>query len=246
MMAADPAPARLSDLAARLDLPKSATHRLLQELGVLGWVEQGDDGLYRLTVRFALLGHSVLRASRLPDLVAPILDRLAAQTQELVRLTLATEHGLAWFASAQGAPPGLLYQPEMAGPLLLHATANGKAYLATLDDPTALRLAGASGLGRLRPTARTLDTDTALLADLALIRTRGYALADEEAEPGVAAVSVAVSPAHGPAVGTLSAAGPSLRFGADRIPVLAEQLRAAARSVAAAWPLQHPTRKAVS
>ena len=235
-MAAAAAPCRLSAIAAALDLPKSATHRLLREMLALGWMEQdGADGPYRLSLRFALLGHRVLQSSGLQDLVQPVLDRLAGETRELVRLTMATEHGLVWLAAAQGAPPGLLYQPTMDGPVLLHATANGKAYLAGLPDPAALRLAQRSGLGQVRPTGRTLATPETLLAELHRVRQSGFAVAMEEAEAGISAVAVGIA-GDGRVLGTLSVAGPSLRVGLDRIPVLAGALRQAAEVLAAIWP----------
>lgn len=236
-MAARGGPARLSDLAQALAMPKAAAHRLLRELCVLGWVEQdGAEGPYRLTLRFGLLGHRVLQASGLPELIQPLLQRLADRTQELARLTIATGDGLAWLASAQGAPPGLVYQPAMDGPLVLHATANGKAYLACFDDKTALALARANGFGARRPTARTLHGDAALRADLARVRKRGYGLAEQEAELGVTALAVAVRGADGIVRGTVSVAGPSLRLPAARYPELAATVAETAAELARVWP----------
>ena len=188
----------------------------------------------RLTLRFALLGHRVLQASGLQDVVQPVLDALAAETRELVRLTVSTERGLIWFAFAQGAPPGLVYQPAMDSDVLLHATANGKAFLSTLSDAAALDLARAGGLGQRKPTPRTLHTASALRDELAAIRARGYAVAVEEAEHGITAVSVPVRPSGGPATGTVSVAGPSLRVGPERIPALASSLQRAAATLAGA------------
>ena len=242
-MASGGAACRLSAIAAALDLPKSTTHRLLRELLDLGWMEQdGADGPYRLSLRFALLGHRVLQTTGLPDLVQPVLDALAAETRELVRLTMirdgAAGSGLVWFASAQGAPPGLLYQPAMGGDVVLHATANGKAFLATATDAQAMVLARRAGFGKSRPTARTLTTPGALRAELAQARARGYATAIEEAETGITAVAVGIGHAGGAGLGTVSVAGPSMRILPDRIPQLAEQLRRAAAALAAIGP--HP------
>lgn len=235
-MAASPGPCRLSAIAAALDLPKSATHRLLREMLAIGWmVQDGADGPYRLTLRFALLGHRVLQSSGLQDLVQPVLDRLAADTRELVRLTMATEQGLVWFAAAQGAPPGLLYQPATDGPVVLHATANGKAYLAALDDRLATALARRHGLGAVIPTPRTITTADALRTELAGIREAGHAVAAEEAELGITAVAVAIV-AAGRVLGTVSVAGPSLRIGPTRIPALAAALTASAGMLAGIWP----------
>jgi DNA-binding IclR family transcriptional regulator len=242
LLAGSSGPCRLSDIAQALDLPKSAAHRLLRELCAQGWAAQdGADGPYRLTLRFGLLGHRVLQATGLVDLTQPLLQLLADRTHELARLTVVTGQettgsGLVWLGSAQGAPPGLVYQPAMDGAPVLHATANGKAFLATLDDPAALRLARDGGLGSRRPTPHTLADDAALLADLAKVRARGYAQADQEAELGVTAVAVAIRCTDGPAVGTVSVAGPSLRLPARRIGQLVAALHETASALAAVWP----------
>lgn len=243
LMAGGTGPQRLSDIAQALDLPKSAAHRLLRELCAQGWMAQdGADGPYRLTLRFGLLGHRVLQATGLVDLTQPLLQLLADRTHELARLTVvtngATGEGLVWLASAQGAPPGLVYQPAMDGPLVLHATANGKAFLASLDDAAALHLARTGGLGSRRPTPNTLTDDAALLADLARVRARGYGLAEQEAELGVTAVAVAVRGADGAAVGTVSIAGPSLRLPRPRIDELVRALTETARGLATVWPVR--------
>lgn len=236
-MAASPRPQRLSAIAAALDLPKSATHRLLRELCALGWAEQdGPDGPYALTLRFGLLGHRVIRATGVPDLVQPVLDSLAADTHELVRLTVATNTGLEWFASAQGARSGLVYQPAMGGDVVLHATANGKAHLATMPDAQALRLARQGGLGHRRPTPRSIATAAALKAELAATRARGYAIALEEAEPGITSIAVSIRHPEGASVGTVSVGGPTFRIAPGRHGELAASLQAAANALAAIAP----------
>jgi IclR family transcriptional regulator, acetate operon repressor len=119
---------------------------------------------------------------------------------------------------------------------VLHATANGKAFLATLDDAAALRLARDGGLGSRRPTAHTLADGAALLDDLAKVRARGYGMAEQEAELGVTAVAVAIHGADGSAVGTVSVAGPSLRLPAKRIRELVTALNETTGALAAVWP----------
>jgi DNA-binding IclR family transcriptional regulator len=236
LLAAAPAAMRLSDIAQTLDLQKSATHRLLAELSARGWVRQvGLDGPYELTLRFALLGTRVLRGIGVIEVAQPLLDRLAVRTRELVRLTVVTGKGLAWLSSAQGALPGLMYQPAMDGVPVLHATANGKVFLASLPDEAALSMASASGLGRLRPTPRTLDREASLLADLAVIRSRGWAVAEQEAEIGVTALAVGVRGRDGVLRGTISVAGPALRMNEKQEAILAG-LGETADELGAIWP----------
>jgi DNA-binding IclR family transcriptional regulator len=227
---------RLTAIAGRLGLPKSAVHRLLAPLCERGWAEQDRaSGRYRLGMRLALLGHRAFQASGFADACQPVLARLASETRELVRVTLARGEGLEWAGSAQGAPPGLRYEPEMAGPVRLHATANGKAWLAALPEARARAVLRTISFERLTP--RTITDRVALARDLATARARGWAVADEEAETGVVAVAVAI-PAPSPDAGvpgTLSVAGPTARIAPARHRALAAALRKAAGELARHW-----------
>ena len=234
--------ARLTDLADGLSAPKSSVQRLLMQLADEGWVEQdADTGYYRLTFRMAVLGQRYLQAVGIADATGAILEALAREARELARLTIVDGERLVWIGSAQGAMSGLIYQPAMGGRIVSFATANGKAWLATLDDEAVARIVAAEGLGTksllkdLGPKA--LRSLPALLRDLAAVRARGYALSDEEAEPGVAAIAVAVrEPSSGRTLGTASIAGPIVRLPPQRHAQIVKALNAAALELARAWP----------
>lgn len=234
--------ARVTDLAERLEAPKSSVQRLLQQLIDEGWVEQdADTGLYRLTFRIAALGQRYLQAVGMADASEAILTTLARRTRELARLTIVDRDRLVWIGSAQGAPAGLMYQPPMDGRIVSHATANGKAWLATLTDAEVERIVSREGLGAraerssVGPNAH--KTLASLKRDLEAIRERGYATADEEAEPGVAALAVAVlDSSTGIAIGTTSVAGPLVRLPKRRHAELAREVGAAASELARIWP----------
>ncbi len=231
---------RLSDIAARLGLPKGPAHRMLAQLCELRWVEQDPGtGQYRLTMKLSLLGQQFLHGTGLPGLVQPIVDDVARECRELVRLTIIDGERLEWLASSQGAAPGLMYQPGMSGPIVAHATANGKAWLATMTNDAATRIALQGGLGaagaRLGP--RALATVSALLKELAATRARGYGLAVEEAEPGVTAIAVAIrSRRTGAVIGTMSIAGPLLRVTPARYEAFHLLLARAAEQLGTIWP----------
>ena len=73
--------------------------------------------------------------------------------------------------------------------------------------------------------------------DLAKIRERGYAVAVEEAEPGITAVACSIiDPVSGTALGTISVAGPSFRFPAERYGPLSLELNKAATQIARILP----------
>jgi DNA-binding IclR family transcriptional regulator len=243
LLAVDPQWRRLSDIAAALDLQKGPAHRLLSEMATLGWIEQdAETERYRLTLKLALLGQQYLRGTGLPAVVQPVLDEVAKRCRELVRLTVVQGEALHWFASSQGAAPGLMYQPSLSGRPQLHTTANGKAWLATLGDEDAMRLATLGGLGQ-GPAAgklvgpRALHNTEELLAELAATRQRGYGLSIEEAEPGVKAIAVTVRALEDQrVVGTMSIAGPLLRMGPERDAEFRALLQQAAGTLGMVWP----------
>jgi DNA-binding IclR family transcriptional regulator len=76
-------------------------------------------------------------------------------------------------------------------------------------------------------------TRAALVAELARIRTRGYAIDDEELEAGLRCVGAPVRNYSGAVVASMSIAGPAFRLSRSRIPVLAEAVVEAADALSA-------------
>ena len=232
----------MSDIAAELELEKGPAHRVLAQLCEQGWAEQDEQtSQYRLTLKLSLLGQRYLHGLGLPGLVQPILDEVAVQCQELVRLTVVNEGTLAWFAASQGAAPGLMYSPSMHSPIALHSTSVGKVWLASMsnDEGVALALRGGLGQPNGAGTAKAINSVEQLIPELELTRRRGYGLVVEEAERGVVAMAVTVrSLVDGSVVGTMSIAGPILRVTPDRYDSFHAMLREAAAKLGAIWPRQ--------
>lgn len=233
----------LSLLAERLELPASATHRLLATLAEQGFVAQnGASGAYGLTLKLSQLAFRNLDLRGLPDAGQIVLDGLARATREYCRLAVVEDENLVWIARAQGATAGLRYDPPMGTGIILHATATGKAWLASLPENEALRIVCARGFeaqGRTGPNALS-DVD-ALRAHLAETRRRGVALAVEEGEIGTVAMATVFRAGPGKdadIAGTLSVAGPLPRMTEERRGAIAEALRKAALEMAEIWPLR--------
>jgi len=233
----------LGEIAERLDLPKSGTHRLLATLVELGWAEQdAETGFYRLTMRLAVLGQRFYAATGIPDVCQPLLDRLARDCREFARLAVVDGDSLVWVAHAQGAVGGLLYQPALASNTVpLYATASGKAWLSTLPADAAVQIVARNGgfqaADRYGPNAvRTID---ALMRELDGAARRGYGLAVNEAEPGVTALATTIrAEKSGAVLGTVSIAGPSLRMTKARIQELAPLVIRSASDLSGLWPLR--------
>lgn len=232
----------LGEIADRLTLPKSGAHRLLATLIDVGWVKKDPEtSFYRLTMRLAILGQQFYVATGIPDICQPLLDGLAQQCREFVRLAVVDGHSLVWVAHAQGASAGLRYQPSLASNTVpLFATASGKAWLSTLPMDEAARIVmkngGLKDADRYGPNVvRSIE---ALLREIKATSRRGYGLASSEAEFGVTAVAAAIRDDGGPALGTVSIAGPSARVTEKRAHELAPLVIGSAEQLANMWPLR--------
>jgi IclR family acetate operon transcriptional repressor len=243
LLAAEPDGVELGVIAERTGMPLTAAHRTAATLVERGYLVQDPASqAYALSLRLAILAFRNLDARHLPDVAQAVLERLAARTGEYCRLSVVEGDGLTWIARAQGATAGLRYEPLMGHEVVLHATATGKAWLATLDENVALQIVCARGLDRgpvLGP--KRLKTVDDLRQHLAETRARGYAIAVEEGEPGTVALAVvfrADERAEAPVAGTLSVAGPLVRMEPERYPEIARALHEAAAEMAALWPLR--------
>jgi DNA-binding IclR family transcriptional regulator len=233
----------LGEIADRLSLPKSGAHRLLATLVEIGWAEKDPDtNFYRLTMRLAVLGQQLYVATGIPDICQPLLDRFAKECREFARLAVVDGPSLVWVAHSQGASAGLMYQPLLTtNTVPLHATASGKAWLATLSTDSAMQMVMKNG-GLKNPDRygpNVVRSIEALLRELKATARRGYGVAVNEAEFGVTAVAAAIRAGEqGTTLGTVSIAGPSARMTEKRVHEVAPFVLRISAELSDLWPLR--------
>lgn len=231
-----PEGAQVSAIASALDMPGSAAHRLLKELSQYGYVRQlRNQGDYALTIKLAGIGLAFLARTGVPDIAQPILDRLAAETRELVRLSVIDGDDLVWVGVAQGAVAGLRYDPGREQGIKVHlaGSAGGHAWLSTMTDEQALERIGVQGLRADFPMGPGAPSSIPeVLASLAETRARGYAVMSDSYHAGMTAMAVPIFRSEDRAViGCLSIAGPGVRVTPGLMEHFHPLLRAAADEI---------------
>ena len=236
LLATHPEGQSISVIASSLNVPLSATHRLLAELARCGYVRQlREQGEYVLTIKLVSLGLSFLSASGVVDVAQPALDRLADESGELVRLAVVDGDDLTFVAKAQGARRGLKYDPDMGLCVQLSCSAAGHAWLSTLSDEAALALVTKQGFGApadFGPNAPT--TVKAVLARLKLARRRGFSTINEMFAPAMSAMAAPVRARGGETIGVVTIAGPLVRLSEARMEELSNSLLVCAEEIEAA------------
>lgn len=224
----------LTEISEKLRIPRSATHRLLNTLCETGYARQEQErGTYVLTSKLQVLAFTHLSADGLIDSAQPVLNQLAAEVGELVRLSVVDEDTLTWVARAQGARSGLRYDPDMGMAAKLSCSATGYAWMATMDNEQALALVGRQGFGSTQeygPYApQSVD---ALLPRIESARALGYALAIQTFADWMSAIAVPLlHPVSRKVIGVVSVAGPVFRLGEERLHQIAPSLIAAVAQI---------------
>ena len=183
----------ISELAQRLGLTRSTTHRYVATLARLGFLAQDETTRkYRLGIRVLDLGFAVLGSLELRELAAPYLQRLTAVTGHTANLAIRDDTDVILIDRIRGVPPlpPLRIQPARRLPAAVYCSATGKALLAFLPPHDLDELLNRIELLPRGP--RTLGSRAALSAELAQVRRTGLAFNDEELESGLRSIAVPV------------------------------------------------------
>ena len=219
-------PMTLTGLIAACGLPKSTTFRLLLALERNRLVRRDEGGRFlpgEMFVSFAWRGGA---EAGLTGVAQSFLERLGEATGETINLGVARDGMVETIAQVDSTY--LIGGTNWVGlSLPLHCSALGKVLLAY---GTAQLPAGTLE----RRTEKTITSATALRADLATVRARGYAVTDEEVEPGLIAVAAPVYGYDGTVVAALSVSAPTTRMSADHLAEVAGLCAREAASVSAA------------
>lgn len=206
----------LTEIAGSLGLPPSTAHRLLNSMRQLDFVDFHETtGLWSVGVNAFRVGNAYLKTRDFVVQARPHMKQLVAKTGETCNLAILEGESHVYVAQVECSEVmRLVVQLGSRGPV--HAAAVGKALLSSIPKEEAMAIVQKTGLPIL--TKNTLKTPTAFARELALIRTRGYAIDDEEQAIGLRCVAGNIYDENGDAVGAVSVSGPTVRITNDRIP----------------------------
>ncbi|PZW37687.1 IclR family transcriptional regulator [Humitalea rosea] len=194
----------LTQLAAAIELDKSATQRFAHTLTMLGYLSKDPTTKrFALTVKTLDLGYRFIRTNALVERARPYLLHISNTTEETVNLTVL-----------DGAE--VVFVSRMAGRHVINAdivvgmrspaycSAPGIAMLARLPPEEAVAILDSTERHPITPN--TVWRMDGLRDKLRLTAARGYATAFEEMHHGDLSVAAAIVDAHGRPIGAINIA----------------------------------------
>ncbi|MBC9725369.1 IclR family transcriptional regulator [Streptomyces sp. TRM68367] len=182
----------LEELTRVIGSPKPTVHRALGALRRAGLADQGTRGRYVLGDEFLRMAFAHHEARPENVRIRPALEILAHRFGETAHYAVLDDREIVYRAKVDPPTGAVRLTSTIGGRNPAHATAVGKLLLAhQLDTLEAVHgWIGATPL--VRRTPRTLCTAEDLHSDLRTTRHRGFALDDQENEPGVNCLALPV------------------------------------------------------
>ncbi|MDH4163040.1 MAG: IclR family transcriptional regulator [Nitrospirota bacterium] len=205
----------VTELSKRLGLHKNNVFRLLATLEHRGYIEQNrETENYRLGPKTLQIGSIFIEQRECRRQARPILESLTAATGETAVVAVLRSTQVIYMDGVE--TNRTVRAISRVGALLpAHCTAVGKAQIAFLPPAEIERLYPELSLQQITP--RTLKTREALLADLKVIRDRGYAIEDEECDLEVKGIAAPVRDFSRNIIAAVGIIAPASRLTDDRI-----------------------------
>lgn len=190
----------IAEVSAASGLDRATARRCLLTLAHLGYADY-DGKYFTLAPRILRLGTACLATMPLPQMVQPLLDRLSDELGESSSVSILDGADIVYVArAAQRKVMSIALMPGSRLPA--YCTSMGRVMLAALppDQAQAMLLSSA----RVARTPHTLVEPAAIMGALELVRSRGYALIDQEVELGLRSIALPVLNARGATVAAIN------------------------------------------
>jgi IclR family pca regulon transcriptional regulator len=190
----------IAEVARLTGLDRATSRRCLLTLAKLGYANF-DGKFFRLTPRILRLGRAYLASTPLPRIVQPFLERLSETCGESCSASILDGTEIVYVArSSQRRVMSIGL--SVGSRLPAYCASMGRVLLAALPAPEAEGRLRETHLAALTP--HTVTDIGRLMAELQLVRTRGYAIVDEELEIGLRAIAVPLHDSNGNVVAAMN------------------------------------------
>lgn len=210
-------PLGLSEFSASAELDKATTHRLAQVVVDCGFLTQDPlTRTYSLAPRVLDLGFGMLAGLDVRRLAQPYLRELPeCLAGASVSLAVLDGADVVYIERVSQRRIAVNVDVEVGSRLPAHCSSMGKALLAALPADEFRAVLAALRLDPMTPS--TITSTDRLETELRRVRSRGYAINDEETVRGLRSVAAAVRDAQGRPVAAVNVAVSAAEWTVDQL-----------------------------
>ena len=203
----------VTEISDKIGLHKSTVHRLLGTLIYKGYVVQdAESNKYKITLKLFELGNKKVENMDILAASKPYTRELMEKVNEVVHFVIREGNNIVYIDKVE-ADNTIRMASTIGRRSPLYCTSVGKAILAQLSDEEVERIWNSSKIEKL--TEFTITSLEEMKKELEKVRQRGYAIDNEENEPGVRCAGAPVFNRFGKVEGAISISGPTFRVTED-------------------------------
>jgi IclR family transcriptional regulator, KDG regulon repressor len=199
-----------TEIQGLLNLNKTSTFRIIKNLEEFGYLERDPANLkYRLGIKIYYLGSLVKPYVNLRKAAKPLLEEMNRQCEETVHLAVLSKGESLYLEKFEGKKT-IRVMTRRGVKLPAHCSGVGKVLLAGLGSEDVSEIVKQRGLKKF--TGNTITSLDELSRELERVRSRGYAVDNEEIEDGLMCAAAPVLMGER-SVAAISVSMPKDRFG---------------------------------
>jgi DNA-binding IclR family transcriptional regulator len=200
----------VTELSNRLKLHKNNIFRLLATLETKGYIEQDKaTENYRLGVKNLELGQTFIKQLGLVRPLKPFLKEIVKECNEMAYIGTIRQNSVVCL-DVEESNQAVKVTNHVGLRLPIYCTAIGKAQIAYSAEEELEKLGIFDNMERFTPN--TIVNKVEFIKQIKEVAKRGYALDNEEYNPGVTCVAVPIRDYTGRVVGGISVPGPAFRM----------------------------------
>jgi DNA-binding IclR family transcriptional regulator len=217
------------EISEEMGIATSSCSYVLSRLERESYLERNaTTGKYEIGLKVLAIARGALRQMKFREVAEPVLRKLSSDSgMDGVIGVLDQDQLMVISRVASGDFPNADVDTGTEFPA--HSTAIGKVLLAACPEAQVLSLIEKKGLAKRAP--KTITSTPVLLADLELVRKRGYSVSDEEHDPGMRSIGAPIVDSGGSVCAAVAIVGSSKRPVWSEMNELVELVKSAAREI---------------
>ncbi|MBD2870583.1 IclR family transcriptional regulator [Paenibacillus arenilitoris] len=193
---------KITEISAKMNLHKSTVHSLLKTLQEYRYIEQNaENGKYRLGLKLLERSGQLTQSMDIRRTAKATLAELSKETGQTAHLVILDGREGVYIDKVEGEKAQIRYS-RIGRRIPIHCSAVGKALIA-FKAPAQLEAILLNYEYRIQ-TERTIRNKADLLKELERVREQGYAIDDQENEPGVRCYAVPIRDHKGDVIAAVS------------------------------------------
>jgi IclR family KDG regulon transcriptional repressor len=193
---------KITDISERMQLHKSTVHSLLKTLQVHGYIDQNpENGKYRLGMKLFERGNFVIHGLDVRKVAKRYLVDLSLKTGQTTHLVILDDKEGVYIDKVEGPMATILYS-RIGRRIPVHSSAVGKVLVAFQPEEELRKIL--DGYQYVAQTPNTITNEQEFRKELEKVRQAGYAVDNQENEPGVRCIAVPIRNHTGQVVAAVS------------------------------------------